>query len=131
MRAIRLDNVLRPNRVYRVVALFFLVFTFIDLACPGICRDDFDDLGTQIPAQIAAKTIVQSYAPDAGQQERRDSRPQPLEEDCFCCCPHILPTYQIESPVLTAKLPQHPAPAASLPNAPPGGTYHPPRSASC
>ena len=130
MKVPRLANLLRPNRVYRGIAVFFLLFTFADLACPGLCRDEFDELSLSAQTQSLADTTMTVNAGEAGEPEQH-SQGGSLEEDCFCCCPHLLPVYMPSSADVAAILHQYPPRLNSLPTAPPNCTDHPPRTTAC
>jgi hypothetical protein len=131
MRATALDNLLRPNRVYRVVALFFLVFTFIDLACPWLCQEDVAGFPKIVQTQVAAGADTHPALSDSERQDDNKSKPENLEEDCFCCCTHLQPSYGPGTPAVNVMRAAYLRPLTNLPTAPPTGTDHPPRSASC
>lgn len=131
MLQMRFNNPIRPNRFHRGIAIFFLVFAFIDLVCPGLCQADFADPGAQRIAQLASDTKSQALVATGGPQHERDSHSQTLEEDCFCCCPHLQPSFGLIAPVINVKPSVLSAPLSHLPTAPPTGTDHPPRLISC
>ena len=131
MRAIQLDNLLRPNRAYRAIAIFFLVFAFTDLACPWLCQEDFAGLTGQGHAQKSPEAIVSADLRSEDHQQDQDSKSGTLEEDCFCCCSHVQPSCRPIMPAISPDNSGFPLPLAGLPVPPPTGTYHPPRSASC
>jgi hypothetical protein len=85
-------NKFASSRLVRVVALLFLAYTAIDIACPELCRGE----GT------AAEEIGVANTPTAANQARifissatqpgGESSTEPCcDEDCFCCCAHIVP----------------------------------------
>jgi hypothetical protein len=131
MRVTGLDNLLRPNRAYRAVALFFLAFTFVDLACPWFCQEDLDGFTKIVQAQT---TTDAGFSPSLNGDERQNSnpsKPESLEEDCFCCCTHLQPSSGPGAPSVSPLTAAYIPPPARLPTAPPAGTDHPPRSAAC
>lgn len=131
MRAIRLDKLLRPNRAYRAIAIFFLVFTVIDLACPWLCQEDLAGMTVAGHAQKAPEAAIRAGLVGDERQKNHDSKSGLIEEDCFCCCQHVQPSYRPLMPASNLNSSGFPLPPAGLPTPPPIGTYHPPRLASC
>jgi hypothetical protein len=92
--------------MYRVVAIFFLLWTLADLTVPQVCLADFDT-----PANGAGVSNGAYHQDD----------------DCFCCCSHVMPS----SFVLIERL----KPLSSVekqndgvvPNRPTSAPFHPPR----
>lgn len=131
MWATKLNKLLRPNRAYRVIAIFFLVFTVIDLACPWLCQEDW--AACTGVGHVQQKLEADTRAGLRGKEQRpdHDSKSGAFEEDCFCCCSHVQPSYW---PIVPATNFDHwgfPLPPSGLPIPPPLGTYRPPRSAYC
>src|SRR5262249_48970003 len=126
------NNLIRPNRFYRVIAIFFLVFTAIDLTCPSFCREEGPAGESQAVAQTADPEInsedrlISSDETD-GSCPKQPAHPSEIEEDCFCCCSHIIPGCHPSIAVLNES-PHVDIPSiSSLPSAPPRDTFHPPR----
>lgn len=71
----------RTGRTARIVAVFFLLWTAVDLVNPGVCAID------EHPDSRTALTEATSLA-------GRTQQPPPggAGEDCFCCCHHIVST---------------------------------------
>lgn len=90
----------RHGRVLRAVAVFFLLYTGADIALPQyFCGGEASGLPDVIIAStsvaVGGETRVHtnSYltASDAsGSQGERPEAETPHEEDCFCCCAHVL-----------------------------------------
>ena len=88
----------RQGRLVRGVALFFLLFTGVDLAFPQLCEgEEFAELpsAAQFPSFVAPgadgitdEALVVSFKEDSRPDQPRDGAPH--EEDCFCCCAHVL-----------------------------------------
>lgn len=131
MRAIRLDKLLRPNRAYRAIAIFFLVFTVIDIACPWLCQEEFGGTPGAANAQKASEANTRAGLGGEGRQQDHDSKSGLIEEDCFCCCSHLQPSYRPITPNVKPNNSVFSLPSAILPTPPSMGTYHPPRSTSC
>jgi hypothetical protein len=127
---------MRPSRLRRGIAIFFLIFTFTELV--------FEDmLGPRLCCGAGAEANVAGGGIDACEKlttkesrrsasvgnysSERHAGPTVLDEDCFCCCPNIIPGVSM---IVTA-LNDSPQPGASittpLPKAPPRDTFHPPR----
>src|SRR5262245_31880154 len=96
MQLMWFNNLIRPNRFYRAVAIFFLVFTAIDLTVPSFCSEEglADERGTF--AQSASDETVSGYKFTSSSGIDNSCPNQPahssdVEEDCFCCCSHVIP----------------------------------------
>jgi hypothetical protein len=83
-------------RLWRVVALFFLVFTAYDLVQTGVCAEELLGLPTgffataDCPDTCATAAAVEAI--DMAPDHSRDSHPAEsgcVPEDCFCCCSHL------------------------------------------
>jgi len=131
MKVSKFNNWLRPNRVYRGIAIFFLLFTLADLTFSGFCCDEFTDLSPSAQTQSLADTMTLVDADDSNQQGKQHSQSGAMEEDCFCCCIHILPVHAQDSSGFAVIQHQYPFRPANLSIAWLNGTDHPPRSASC
>ena len=102
----------------KYLAGFLLLWALVDLTVPMVCQTDV----VEFPAvQTAAGTALQK--PQDG-----NSPQQYYEDDCFCCCSHIIPAPHV---VLTAALVSVPADFPAEPGKIDGiaqAHYHPPRS---
>lgn len=129
-----------PGAFVRGVAVFFLIFAFADLAFPQIfCREELGGLPNARAASDAksydalrVREESAAAAPtsdDGGSRPYEPSREAPQEEDCFCCCAHLLAGVNFRPNVPGAlKLSFDPYPD-SVPTPPLRGTDHPPRTA--
>lgn len=129
----------RYGRFVRAVTVFFLLFTGADILMPQyFCDDEIG--GISLPVAAAELNADERPAGDrdevasvAGSDDSRSRQPldtSPHEEDCFCCCAHVLPSL----PFAPAKISEARQPMAvfvndPLPSPPLRGTYHPPRIA--
>lgn len=75
---VRSVHLVRAGKLARVVAVFFLLWTGVDLAVPSICAIDQD--GTAQSDSTTFAIACTSSAP---------SSPATSGEDCFCCCQHV------------------------------------------
>src|SRR2546423_1872657 len=73
--------------MYRWVAIFFLLWTLIDLSVPQICMAEFD-----APPSVPGA----SYKPLTASPQHDDESsnvPFQRDDDCFCCCSHVVPAF--------------------------------------
>jgi hypothetical protein len=102
--------------LYRGVALFFLLFTCVDLTSQTCAEESFG-----LPPAAWSRGAEDS-APEAPE-------PAHVEEDCFCCCSHLV----VDGPYVVASLPDGPGAdvplIAASPSSPSRDFYHPPRTA--
>ena len=126
----------KQSRLARAVALLFLVYTGIDLACPELCNGDA--LGDSkrvaivlsVPSVNESATTLTSVQAEYGKTQRQIPEQPCCDEDCLCCCAHIVPvaiTVSLEaSDKVTASSMVEPqaTPAPALPS-----EFHPPRFA--
>lgn len=125
----------RHGRLLRAVAVFFLLYTGADLTLPQyFCGEEVG--GMSLTSLIADKTVQRdgattrlTSAPEAPRPDAPTDQ-APHDEDCFCCCVHVLPALpvtrvggsEIKSPPALREL-------KSFPTPPLGNTFRPPRSA--
>lgn len=120
----------RHGRIVRAVALFFVLFTVADITLPQYFCGGEEIGGLPLAATAAPETAGLGSDPGAeAPSPGRDSE-APHEEDCFCCCAHVLPGLAITL-VVAAELrsQQPPLGLDSLPSPPLPLQYHPPRFA--
>jgi hypothetical protein len=123
----------RKGHLQRALAILLLAFTFGDLAlvdtlAPQLCDGKMSgltlagaaDSSTNEPARLAAPGQPCPESP---------SEPESFEEDCFCCCSHIIHSPFVSVAHLNLGLPPGDLALVSLPSAPPRDTFHPPRLA--
>src|SRR5262245_59805930 len=76
--------------MYRFVAIFFLLWTLIDLSVPQVCTADFDAPAAAAAGASQDQTILE--ASDQSHDAGSSSVPYQPDDDCFCCCCHVLPS---------------------------------------
>ena len=129
----------RHGRLVRAVAVFFVLFTVGDIAFPQyFCGEEAGGLPDVVVRNVPMPTtdstrIRTELATLADQQDsRQEQAPDsaPHEEDCFCCCAHVLPSTVVAN-IGASELRSQSAPPnlVSLQSPPLRGPYHPPRSA--
>lgn len=123
----------------RGFVVFFLLFPWIDFASPQLCDEDLGGLG-KTPCQefvahakpvdglLAGQSIPSIDAYDF-QQEQHPEPASSDDDECFCCCAHILPTRFFSVDKYEMSLAASALKDQFLPSPPPRGTYHPPRFA--
>lgn len=127
----------RHGRVTHAVAILFLLYTGGDILLPQyFCSGE--EIGG-LPLQITVSPSKDSKSDDtrlASVRTSDDLRPEqpqdqaPREEDCFCCCAHVLPgcgftgVISYEPGQLSIASEVNSPPSPPLPN-----TYRPPRFA--
>ena len=124
------SNRLRGGIVILLLALAFVDLTLIDLISPQLCNDEL--LG---PALLHSAESAEQRVAVLQQTSQNDSEPgrgsqSPVtDEDCFCCCSHIIPSYSIDviEPVSGPRI--NLLLTGALPSPPPQDTFHPPRHA--
>lgn len=136
----RLIKNVRWQRILAVLLLGLASFDLavIDLIAPQLCNDGFAMKADAAPAQNAVEgfdgnAAVEVAISDQGslpqQDSHSDSSPASTDEDCFCCCSHILPGCPVNHVTLNT-MPRIDIPLIeSLPSPPPQDTFHPPRLA--
>ncbi len=128
----------RRNRLVRVVAVFFLIYTGADIMLPQyFCGgEEIGNLSLQMRISTIDTSDVNKNAgavissSESSHQDRQSERDAPHEEDCFCCCAHVLPGLSFANIGNSeTKSPRAPAETDTLPSPTLQSTYHPPRFA--
>lgn len=132
------SNKRRCRRLARVMAVFFLLYTGADIFLPQyFCAGE--ELGilpihasaANLPdIKSAERSTVALYTSQESRPGQSPEREAPHEEDCFCCCAHVLPSIGFGNLCYT-EIKHQCAPAESKHLLSPAlqSTYHPPRSA--
>jgi hypothetical protein len=113
-----------------MIIFAFVDLTIIDLAFPQLCDSDHSTVSSSLNAINAALSPGEIYAvASTGTDNDRDRHRDPdcEEDDCFCCCSHIVPAIPVNVAALGLKTLAAVAAITSLPSPPPQSTYHPPR----
>jgi hypothetical protein len=126
---------LQKTQLLRVIAMLFLLHSGVDMLFPQLCNDE------EIVGGSFSRTVIMSanegevmpafVADDpTGLPDDQRSDQQHRDEDCFCCCAHVMPSPVFANPddaellISTSTLPR-----VFIPSAPSDNPYHPPRSA--
>jgi len=103
----------------KVVASYLLAWTFLCLCVPMSCAED------RVAIPGASSAIAQAFET----QSDRGNAPVPsYEDDCFCCCAHIVPTPHFSVAAPTDFVAVEPALLYGEPRKLAISVYHPPRS---
>lgn len=123
-------SLVRQDYLNRGVALFFILFTFADLLIPQLCRGELG--GRSLPS--ASATSASKYSdksslsiPIGQPQEEQSKNSEHSDEDCFCCCSHIVPGSHFSVALVELKSPVTNLADHSLPTSLPNIPFHPPR----
>jgi|SRR5215510_4243216 len=133
---------LKPGCFQRCLATFFLIFTFVDIVVIDLlgqrsCSEEAAVLPLLSTTsygsdeiQVNARPGLAAVEDDAQNQPASPAEHMPagtLDEDCFCCCSHLIPGIRVDLAVLNGS-PQPGDPAIlNLPTSPLRSTFHPPR----
>lgn len=124
---------LSKGRLVPVVALLFLFHTGVDLLFPQLCSEEPVSIAVNQSLPVSKNAIngetsaqfAKSLPNDSGEDRRSDP---PRDEDCFCCCTHVMPSPGFVNPESAElKLPNNSTKNALIPSAPLNTPYHPPR----
>ncbi len=87
-------NSVTRTRVFRVIAILFLVYSGLDLTVPGVCSEEFSVPGiVEALASVKGPDFLKSFAcvrPQTDFPQDQSPRRSPPDDDCFCCCSHVL-----------------------------------------
>lgn len=130
------------NVSWRHVVVFLLLgiasfdLTVVDMISPQRCDDGFSAIADDISVWNAAgrsdqnapdKVAIIDQPPLPQQDSGSGSSPASTDDDCFCCCSHVLPGSPVNHVTLNT-MPRIDIPLiGSLPSAPTQDTFHPPR----
>ncbi len=117
----------------RNVSLVLLLFCFYDMAVadvlfPGSCERE----GAMMPSSATPVSDQQSRSTIADVEQEHHQAPadsMPVEDDCFCCCAHIVPAESYKFPPLLLQptpIESHPG---NIPATPFAELFRPPRLA--
>lgn len=120
----------RHGRIVRAVAVFFVLFSVADITLPQYFCAGEEIGGLPLSAMNAPEAASLGAETGTGAPSPGRDSEAPHEEDCFCCCAHVLPGLAV-TPVVAAELRslQPPLGLDSLPSPPLPLQYHPPRFA--
>lgn len=91
----QLCNGLFSGRFARFIVILFLAYAGVDIANPQLCSDEFAPPSVLLASNVERRAEESSTVDSVGTSEDTEQREQPSaphsEDDCFCCCTHVLP----------------------------------------
>ena len=121
------------RRLFRATALLFLLYTGVDLVFPQICSEE--PVGAATKQSVPASSGINAdfrLAVDVSKESRHEQNSEVpcRDEDCFCCCAHVMPSpLFVEPSVADSNLGNGINRNLSLISAPLNTPDHPPRFA--
>ena len=106
------------SRLRKFVTLFMLIWALADLSVPGLCQTDFQDFRAPQAISVSAQSTV------SHQQQSQSS----VEDDCFCCCSHIVASNPVALNALSTGIADWPTYVVAKPREYSSSLYRPPRS---
>lgn len=128
---------MRLDRLRRGIAIFLVAFAFFDMGVvdvffPQLCGDEQTPQSINSPVESTDRSTGTAAdnsmaVSNHDSQPTQDSHQSPADEDCFCCCSHIIPTTHVN--VATLNFPPRPDDPVitTLPSSSPRGVFRPPR----
>jgi len=103
-----------------MLALVLLIWTAVDLCIPMVCPSE------------GPSTVMDGKAVMQDQSARYEQTNLPLssglDDDCFCCCSHIVPATQFALSITESSVPAETLVAIADPATAPQSLFHPPKS---
>ncbi len=113
--------------LYKAVALFFLAFTAFDLASPDICSEDIVGLPAHVFASTREAAERRNPVMSATTSDRTSDSPATHDEDCFCCCTHLIAPAVFRPAIFSPIVSQTSATCQLTMEPPSPGLFRPPR----
>ena len=133
-----LKKLLKENVLYKALALFFVMFTFLDIMLFGYCGEELQFLDAcllEVSENSSIETFStlenKSFDSIALKQDHKEHNQTPCSTDkdcCFCCCAHWVLTNKLYLDKTETVLPLQAPNKIYLPESPPRKTYRPPRA---
>ena len=125
----------RRSQLLRVIAMLFLLHAGVDMLFPQLCNEDEPFGGSFSSTWLVATNDTdagKAFAVDGSSQfpDDQPNNPQQRDEDCFCCCTHVMPSPVFASPDdAELVISRSTVTRVFIPAAPSDNPYHPPRLA--
>ena len=125
----------RRQKLFRAIAILFLLYTGADLLAPQICAEERGLTTIEANDLLATTLDSASYVSNWGSERPKKEHNQlpdqeQRDEDCFCCCAHVIPGSIFHgssiSEIVSISLPTK---QALIPLQLPKAYFHPPRFA--
>lgn len=134
-----IENWLTNRRTVRTwqrnVSLVLLLFCFYDLAVadvlfPGSCeREGAMIFGASVSTSAAEQQSIATIGDVTPEPQEAPADSTPVEDDCFCCCTHIVPVENYKFPPLLLQPTPIEAHPGNIPATPVAELFRPPRLA--
>lgn len=123
---------LRKSQLLRVIAMVFLLHSGVDLLFPELCNDEPFSNGFMSSSVVDHNSRETAFVENGSSKSQGDehSDTQHKDEDCFCCCTHVMPSSafaRLDDTELVIS--SSTAQRIAIPSAPSDNPYHPPRLA--
>lgn len=115
------------TRLFRGIAILFLLYTGTEMTAPQYCNEALGLIKTsEVFARSAGSTL--SAVDNQSEKDQPFERYSSEEEDCFCCCAHVLPAIAgvLNTAPQIKTYPIDPQ-TSGLASPPLQSPYHPPR----
>jgi hypothetical protein len=122
----------RRSQLLRVIAMLFLLHSGADMLFPQLCNEEvlFGGSFSTVLASNNDSEVRKAFAINNSSQfpDDQPSDPQHRDEDCFCCCTHVMPSPVFASPDdAELVISRSTVDRIFIPAAPSDNPYHPPR----
>ena len=91
----QLFNGLFSGRFARFIVILFLAYAGVDIANPQLCSDEFAPTSVLLASTAEKRAEEPLTGISIGDAEHTEQPEEPSaphsEDDCFCCCTHVLP----------------------------------------
>ncbi len=130
--ATQLLNGFFNGRFARFIVILFLVYAGVDIANPQFCNDEFTPppfvLALNAEPRAEEPSTVSIAGSEGTEQREQPSAPH-SDDDCFCCCTHVLPAPTTHPNGASDVVSQeYPLVTESVSSAHVNALYHPPRT---
>lgn len=126
----QLLNGLFNGRFARFIVILFLFYAGVDLTNPQLCNEEFAPTSVMLAKNAEAGAPSPETAIQRSEEQREQpSTPEGDDEDCFCCCTHVLPAPTTHpNGASDVVLHEHIPMPQSVSTAHLNALYHPPRA---
>ncbi|HKR61858.1 MAG TPA: hypothetical protein VJS64_19380 [Pyrinomonadaceae bacterium] len=105
MVSFRISKTRARRCVMRGMVLLFLFYTAADIVYPQICGEEFGKVASSNSSLPGAAAAVPSEhkslaSADDDAQRNQPQNQEPRDEDCFCCCAHVIAGMMFVPPVM-------------------------------
>jgi hypothetical protein len=115
------------TRMVRAIAILFLLYTAVEITVPQFCSEGLCVLSISEAAGESTSLSVVSPGTDNTQEGLPSEQPS-SDEDCFCCCAHVVPERAVAVIAVSDLMPSLAVQRKfDLPSPPLQSPYHPPR----